>query len=327
MPQTSRSPVRRWGRRVLALLATIAVVSLTWHVALRGTAPLRAVRIVENGQAPPTPVPDERSMRLRVGTWNIAHGRGLAESNFGSNEAARLQRLRNIAAVLEAQDLDLVILNEVDFDCTWSHGVNQASFIAEAAGFSWWAEQRNVDTGAPFLRLAYGNALLSRHRIRSADRLEHDAASGLLSMIAGYKRTLLCEVEFYRRAVVLMSVHLHEHDAAARMSSALDIARAAEQHDLPVIAGGDLNAGASGQWPYSPGATALNSLLRSGVLKPDSAFGQSAPQMTWPADAPHMRLDWILAPSDWKVISSTVLNVQLSDHRPVIVELEAPDQW
>jgi hypothetical protein len=34
--------------------------------------------------------------------------------------------LGEIADLIRGQDLDLVILNEVDFDCTWSYGVNQA---------------------------------------------------------------------------------------------------------------------------------------------------------------------------------------------------------
>jgi hypothetical protein len=73
---------------------------------------------------------------IRIASYNIAHGRGLADSNWhGGNLQQRLKRLDAIGALLRDVDADLVILNEVDFDASWSFGVNQARHLAEIAHY------------------------------------------------------------------------------------------------------------------------------------------------------------------------------------------------
>lgn len=90
---------------------------------------------------------------LRIGAYNIAHGRGTADGNWsGGDENERRGRLNAIAELITAADLDVVVLNEVDFAATWSYHVNQAAWIAEATEFPYWVEQRNLD-----FRFAYGS--------------------------------------------------------------------------------------------------------------------------------------------------------------------------
>jgi endonuclease/exonuclease/phosphatase family metal-dependent hydrolase len=87
---------------------------------------------------------------LRIATYNIAHGRGLAESNWdGGSPADHEARLQAIAAELRAWPVDVVVLEEVDFDASWSHRVNQAEVLARAAGFPYWIEQSNYDLRFP----------------------------------------------------------------------------------------------------------------------------------------------------------------------------------
>ncbi len=71
---------------------------------------------------------------LRVACFNIAHGRGLASSNWnGGTAAERMLRLVEIGDLLRKIDADVVVLNEVDFDSSWSHSVNQAEYLARRA--------------------------------------------------------------------------------------------------------------------------------------------------------------------------------------------------
>ena len=90
---------------------------------------------------------------IRVGTYNIAHGRGgaLGTSNWtGSNRKQVTAHLRKTGDFIRDQQLDLIVLNEVDISAAWSRHLNQARAIAETAGFPYVAEQRNTDIAAPF---------------------------------------------------------------------------------------------------------------------------------------------------------------------------------
>ena len=106
-------------------------------------------------------------MECVIGTFNIAHGRGLAESNWrGSSIRQRKQRLEAIAAVI--QDLDIVVLNEVDFFAPWSWFVNQARCLRKTARFSFMATQHTCRV--PFLR--YGNVTLSRFPLTDCETID-----------------------------------------------------------------------------------------------------------------------------------------------------------
>ena len=44
--------------------------------------------------------------------------------------------------------------------------------------------------------------------------------------------------------------------------------------------------------------------------------------MTFPSTAPDRVIDWILVPPAWRIREQQVLDVQLSDHRPVVAAFE-----
>jgi len=70
-----------------------------------------------------------------------------------------------------------VVLNEADFDATWSGGINQAQWIAKHAGYPYHVEQRNYDVSLPFFKPRFGNAILSRWPILDAEQIELPAVS------------------------------------------------------------------------------------------------------------------------------------------------------
>jgi endonuclease/exonuclease/phosphatase family metal-dependent hydrolase len=78
--------------------------------------------------------------------------------------------------------------------------------------------------------------------------------------------------------------------------------------DEPTILLGDLNA--------TPAATELQPLFR--VLQDTWRAG---PGLTYPADKPAKRIDYVLASSHFEIIAATVGSAQASDHRPVLAEL------
>ncbi len=313
----------RW---VVITLVGAAALLLVWVGAIRLTSTGRAIDITILDVASSVSA-TRNADTLRIGAYNIAHGRGLAESNWGGGGAEkRAERLQAIATLLRDQSLDIVVLNEVDFDSAWSGGVNQARFIAEHADFSHIVEQANIDTGLPFFRLRYGNALLSRFPITGAELIEFPAFRRSEALIAGSKQGLVCEVQLGDgRSVRIIAVHLEHRDEATRVESAQIIIDLAQQAGPPLIAAGDFNSTPLG-FPQAQqdaaGRNALTKLLDSGIFSTnrfDAPVGVD--DLTFASDQPRTIIDWVLVPSDFALQSYEVLAVSHSDHRPVIVEL------
>ena len=163
---------KRWARVSAAVLAAALGVSALWYAGNRIISPRNAIQIsglnVDHGDRL-----GQSMSELRIGTFNIAHGRGTASSNWqGGDEAERLARLREIAQLVQERQLDVLVLNEVDFSAAWSSHLNQAEFIASAAGFPYRVEQRNIDAATPLFSFRFGNAVLSKYPIIEVSLIE-----------------------------------------------------------------------------------------------------------------------------------------------------------
>lgn len=310
-------------RFVLRAVVFAIVFSLGWFVIVRVTAPLRAIRV---SVSTVRTVESDRTT-LRIGAFNIAHGRGLSEANYNDESYdVRMNRLYAIGDLLRDSDLDAVVLNEVDFDAHWSGGVNQAQVIAKRAGFSYVAEQTHIDTGFPFWRLRFGNAVLSRHPIEDAERIDLPALVGWESIVAGHKRGLLCTIApTDRPAIRLFAVHLSHRDETTRIASARIIDELAASSDPPLIAAGDFNS-TPADFPKASivnGQTALGLLLASDRFHTQPTIEANEVYFTYRSDRPDRVIDWVLAPPEWLFAKWLVVPTDLSDHRLVIAELEA----
>ena len=76
----------------------------------------------------------------------------------GGKPSERSDRLREIADFLIEVDADVVVLNEVDFDASWSGHLNQAEFLASRAKYPYRVEQRNLDFRVLGWTWRFGNA-------------------------------------------------------------------------------------------------------------------------------------------------------------------------
>jgi endonuclease/exonuclease/phosphatase family metal-dependent hydrolase len=54
----------------------------------------------------------------------------------------------------------------------------------------------------------------------------------------------------------------------------------------------------------------------------DAWIGAAGPGLTYPADAPTERIDYVLVSPHFRVRSASVPVTEASDHRPVVVDLE-----
>ena len=106
--------------------------------------------------------------RLRLVTFNIAHGRGLTPIQGLTSSRKLRVNLRGIAALLGKLAPDLVAMQEVDERSRWSGNFDHLNYLKIHAGFREAVFGiNNRRTG--LLNLCYGNALLSRHPIVHAE--------------------------------------------------------------------------------------------------------------------------------------------------------------
>lgn len=326
-PMALLSPGQKRIRRAIWLCAGLLVFLLFWWGLNRATAPFRELRLVGGKLL------EEQAARplsqLRIGIWNMAHGRGLAGSNWsGGNREVRLERLRAIAGELKSRDLDVVVLNEVDFDSTWSDRVNQAQVIAREMGLANRAEQRNVDLALPFFKLRFGNVLLSRFPISDARVVGFPGYSGIETFLGGKKKGLLCTLDLPgKKKVRVLALHLEHRSEEVRISAARIIERVRTETDIPLIAAGDFNS-TPREYPRATpdksGQTAISLLLSAKGFKAAIKKSPSQSDFTFRSDAPRNAIDWVLAPPGWTILEHTPLDSRLSDHRPVIARLSVP---
>ena len=309
----------RWLRAVVLALAVVALPYAISRFASRG----RAVAVYSSQDLTPTEL---QTSELRIACYNIAHGRGLAESNWdGGSRAERTARLDDISDLLRSIDADIVVLNEVDFDSSWSHSVNQARYLAEKSGYAHWVEQRNVDFRVHGWTWRFGNAVLSKYPIASATLIDLPGYSMWETVLAGKKRGVVCEVDVGDHDVRIFGVHLSHRREAVRVRSANCLADLAAATGVPTIVAGDLNSTPIGL-PISKrdanGNNAINTLDSAGIFRRSPISVPVADRsLTFHSAEPKCAIDWILIPRGWRFIDYTVVSSQLSDHRPVYTDV------
>jgi endonuclease/exonuclease/phosphatase family metal-dependent hydrolase len=268
-------------------------------------------------------------LQLRILCYNIAHGRGVAVSNWdGGDLAERIARLDQIADLLRRVDADVVVLNEVDFDSSWSYSVNQARYLAEKSSCPHWVEQRNLDFRIVIWKWRFGNAILSKYPITNAQVADLPGCSTWETVLAGKKRGVICDIQAGNRVVRLIGTHLSHRRESLRVSSAAAILDIATGSALPTFVAGDLNSTPPG-FPKSVNDPSGNNAIAT--FDNAERFRRSPTNesladndLTFHAAEPSCVIDWILIPHDWHFLRYRVEPSQLSDHRPVHADA-APD--
>jgi endonuclease/exonuclease/phosphatase family metal-dependent hydrolase len=269
-----------------------------------------------------TIAPPSANSHIQVASYNIAHGRGLVNSNWdGGSHQDRMQRLDSIAELLRTIDADVVVLNEVDFDSSWSHSVNQAEYLANKAGYPYRIEQRNFDFRLLFWTWRFGNAVLSRYPITDATVIDLPGYSLWESALAGKKRSLNCEIDLGEQSVRVIAAHLSHRSEPLRIRSAAMVAEIAADSSLPTIIAGDLNSTPPG-FPQCVTDTNGNNAIQ--LLDSCQHFQRmpiDPPEddslYTYDSANPVSVIDWLLIPQDWQFTGYHVEQSELSDHRPI----------
>jgi endonuclease/exonuclease/phosphatase family metal-dependent hydrolase len=238
--------------------------------------------------------------RLRVACYNIHHG-------VGVDDVLDLERQ---ARLLARSGADIIGLQEVDRH--WSERsawVDQAAWFGERLGMAW-AHGANLDRdppgpGAP--RRRYGTAILSRWPIISS-------RNTLLPWESGTEQRGLLEtiVDFHGRALGFASTHLQHRsqDAALRLAQAQRIVELLGPAPRRTFLVGDLNAG-----PETPEVKVVADVLLDAWAEVGRGAG-----LTYPAEQPEFRIDYVFGSPDAAPVRAQVTRTTASDHRPITVD-------
>ncbi|HEY8416901.1 MAG TPA: endonuclease/exonuclease/phosphatase family protein [Limnochordales bacterium] len=251
------------------------------------------------------PAPSGPVGRLRLATYNIHWGLG----------ADGVQSLERTAAVLREMDADIVVLNEVDVNWRRSGNVDQAAYLAAAAGYPYTYYSPALRTWASGgLRLSlYGNALLSRFPVQDARTVRLPTAPGREP-----RAVLVARVLVGGEPLTVLGTHLGLNQGE-RLWQTARLKELAAAEDGPVVLLGDFNA-----HPWSPELRQLTD-GPAGLVDAHAVAG-SGDGLTFPAHLPLARIDYAfvsqnLAP---RVLAVRPWTAGASDHLPVVVDLAWP---
>jgi endonuclease/exonuclease/phosphatase family metal-dependent hydrolase len=238
---------------------------------------------------------------LRVMSWNIAAGHG---------------DLAKIAKVIGESGAEIVALQEVDVRWSERSGfVDQADSLAKSLHMQVrfapiYSIRDSAGAGSP---REFGVAILSRYPIldsknHSITRLSTQQPDATPALAPGFLETT---IDVHGTHIRAFSTHLdYRGNPAVRQQQVAEMLEIFGSFTAPMILFGDLNA--------VPTAAELSPLLHK---LQDAWIPGPANDLTYPAEKPVKRIDYVLTSSEFASMSSIVPVTEASDHRPVIANL------
>ncbi|CBL45507.1 Hypothetical protein HDN1F_19240 [gamma proteobacterium HdN1] len=240
---------------------------------------------------------------LRLLSYNIHAGLGTSSPHHYVTKSWRnlipdtkgARRLDRIGSILSGYDF--VALQEVDGGSIRSSFINQVRYFAEQGQFDYWYQQLNRDFG----RFGqYSNGILSRYIPYEIQDHKLPGLKGRGAIVARYGDLSNPLV------VVCLHLALGERARNRQLAYLRDLIGIAEH----VIVMGDLNCS---------GEQILATPLRETHL-----IQANGSHHTYPSWKPQRSIDHILVSPSLHIRRVEVLDVALSDHRPIAMEIKLP---
>lgn len=243
-------------------------------------------------RGPPPPQRADAGVGVRVALVNLRSGYDL-DGRFA---------IERTAALLAAEDPDIVVLNEVDRGWLMHGGHDVLRLLSHELGLP--------AVFAPAADEVWGNAVLSRFPVTevSVERLPRGVAPMARSQV-----TVVLDLDGTNRLAVI-GTHLSRvggPDDGTRIAQARAVAASVARHrerGQPVVVAGTFNAG-----PDTAEIETFGSLVSSALPRG---------MLTSPADDPDALLVQVLLSPDLRRRSSEAADVVISEHRPVFVTVE-----
>lgn len=236
---------------------------------------------------------------LRVLTYNIHAGK----------DAAGVDNLERVAALMKSTNADVVLLQEVDRNTVRSGHVDQLAELMRLTGFDGVLGKSLDYQGGD-----YGIAILSRWPITAHETIPLPIEPPQMRAGGSYEPRVAMRIETAspRGKLVVFNTHLDaSRDDHYRLQEVRDLLGIlAREHGRPFLAGGDFNS--------TPDSAVHEQMIATGFHDawPDCGSGQP---LTYPADVPAKRIDYVYINGYARCTSATVPDTQASDHRPVLV--------
>ncbi len=212
---------------------------------------------------------------------------------------SRMQNLSNVAEMLAGYDV--VALQEVDIGSFRSQHIDQVEYLSEQAGLLHRAQQVTRDLG----RFAqYAKGILSRYPLHAIEQL-------LLPSVVPGRGVLVAQVGQGETKILLVNVHLSlSHKTQQRQ---LDFLENLVRSHRYVVVMGDLN--------LVPERLSAHRLIAHGLLNI-----ANIDTLTFPSWKPRKCLDYVLLSPALSCYDVHVVPCDFSDHLPVSVTLQVPDE-
>lgn len=244
------------------------------------------------------------SVTVRIATYNIQHGRHFPVAKQTGKETLRLDLF---AALIRRYGIEICGLNEVYQDPTGYYGDQPAAIAASLGYHAAFAEGIRVGGTAP-----YGNAMLSAYPLLAVRKTPIRTDPATRRNAKGYEDRVLLETDIALgdRAVTVMTCHfgLHPDEQEAALEVVL---RAVQSAGKPVVLMGDFN--------LTPDAAIV---CRLKEVLTDALPAAGEPCLTFPSDQPEVKIDYLMVSREWTCRRALVPNEVVSDHLPLIAELE-----
>jgi endonuclease/exonuclease/phosphatase family metal-dependent hydrolase len=234
---------------------------------------------------------------LRLLVYNIHAGK----------DAAGIDNLERVAALVRSTRADVALLQEVDRGTRRSGRVDQPAVLAARTGFSVaFGKTLDYDGGE------YGIAVLSRWPIQDDTLIRLPVEPPQLRSGPSYEPRGAQRVVVRAPGADLTIVNAHidasreDHYRRQEIRTVLAIARGTG----PIVVGGDFN---------STPESAVQSDARQGGLRDAWPTCGAGDGLTYPARAPVRRIDYVYLTGTATCSHAEVLESEASDHRPLLV--------
>ncbi|MFC1723674.1 endonuclease/exonuclease/phosphatase family protein [Nanoarchaeota archaeon] len=242
--------------------------------------------------------------KVRVASYNIANARGNTIDFWHTpTEKEVKENLEQIVDFARREDIDVLCMNEVDFNSQRTHNLDQARYIADRLCYNHVIEEA-IFSAPPYMKL--GNAVVSRYPLKLNGHYQfgRNFSQRLRHM---FKSFVDFDVLLPDRLNFILT-HYDAESETVRREETKQILKHIKKKKQPFVLLGDFNAG--------PGKKSFDRLIRSGYVRnPYTGI------LTYPADRPRESIDHILVSPQLNIRNYHSVHLEPSDHRPIIGDI------
>ena len=323
---------------IVSVLSILTWASYPWSLGESVIHP--AVKNIEPNEMIET---DDYPSVIKVLTFNIGflYGRGSEGPEYNHRGRDYYESsLMKVSQEIKDWGADIVFLQEIDFESSRSHSIDQAEFIAKNAGYPFIAEAPSWDANyIPFPywplsnnfgQMKSGGAILSTYPITS-----HEVTLLAKPKSQPWWYNLFYLHRYFQKVTLrigdkdinVINLHLEAFDKLDRQLQVTELVHKLKNENIDLVAG-DFNMLPTSALKKSKffnddeyeNDSSFDIMNQSGLSEviPDDIYQKSESlYFTFPAWAPDRRLDYIWFRPELKMMKAEVLPSASSDHLPL----------